>query len=192
MIKNKFEVNKMNHKYVIVGCLLILSLLAVFMSGCLNSEKPQDDWNPLNENIKAYEVNITNLPDSSSVEHFYQVNTSIISYNSEELIEKSDAAFYGTVKEIQSSVWPTNSNDMYSSYPPIYTNITFQVDYNVKGNFSTIDVYFDGGQVDDTIVYYDGTFSLWDFKEGDKYLVYLTEYDGTYYPMWGGVFEVTD
>lgn len=197
----------MNQKSVILNCLLILSLFAVFISGCISESN--DSLNPLNKNIENFTSaspgNILRPEDSGM---FYQVNLSIAPNTPAELIEKSDLIFYGTVKEITPSFWTTEdgkapdglfaeSDSVYhiNSDEIILTNIVFTPEEIVRGNVSgDVTVCFYGGEVDNFIMYFNsGEPSPWDFESGEEYLLYLTPSSAdndVYFVMSGGIFKV--
>jgi hypothetical protein len=81
----------------------------------------------------------------------------------------------------------------------IYTPVTFEVNDLVKGeNMTTVTLNITGGQVDNYVLD-EESFpfcypSVWDLKEGQKYLVYLNNSAGYgyYYIMNPGLFVVLD
>jgi len=186
--------------------ILLFSLLScvVLTAGCLNESGKNDSLNPLNKNIEPYQTSFGNKPHGEDI-IFYRLpgNVSYAGNNEQEIILKSDLAFYGTLKTIGPSYWstadqnpPPNLQNMpigtyfssewgefnvitnYETTDIINTVVVFEVNDVVKGrNVKEVHVVIEDGQVGNYVMY-EPLISIWDLKEGQQYLVYLKK-DGT-------------
>lgn len=151
-----------------------------------------DFLNPENSVVNRYASSDMNVPIGDNIVYYHDSSVSEpIVYSDEELMEEADLAFYGTVKQINPSVWSTSDgkapqnpvtyqNLTEAEETPvgenyIYTTFIFEVDTPIKGNFSgDVTVYVKGGQVEN-YVQYDSMYypAIFDIQEGDQYLVYM-------------------
>lgn len=111
------------------------------------------------------------------------------------LIVDSDLVFYGTVvKEADCfSVYPTRNENISITG----AEIVFRIDNLVKGNSSgNIPIMVYSGDFDGSTLILKRSIIepiAWDFKEGEQYLIYLSEsytYSGYLEPMFCGIFPV--
>ncbi|MDV0447368.1 hypothetical protein MsAg5_12540 [Methanosarcinaceae archaeon Ag5] len=103
------------------------------------------------------------------------------------LITNSDLVFYGVVKEEASNVSMTEKTDFDAL---LKSNVVFTIEDSVKGQESgdvNVSVYAGNYNGKDLSFTNDlQTPTAWDFKTGDRYLLYLIDKNGTYEIMYGG------
>lgn len=211
----------MNQKSAIFSCLFILSLFAVFISGCADSSDEISEMadsdinkyglNPLNKNVSLFKPNSNNIPSPpdysygenedglSTIVHIMGTPAGITPKNlANEILNQSDTVVYVTVSEILPAV---QTDLIYLNTPAIYTPIVFSVDDDVKSTVSdTVTVQILGGYVENSGLIYEDGYSPtpWDFKAGDKYLLYLKNPDSDsveddyYYLVYRGIFVVNE
>ncbi|WP_338097610.1 hypothetical protein [Methanolapillus ohkumae] len=108
-----------------------------------------------------------------------------------DLIVHSDFVFYGTVKEEASKIL---LQDKTESGLILMSDVVFTVDEQIKGPVNkaiSVEVY--AGNYDGTKLYFTNDLEMptaWDFKKGDRYLLYLDESDGSYKVMPAGIYSI--
>ncbi|MDV0446966.1 hypothetical protein MsAg5_08340 [Methanosarcinaceae archaeon Ag5] len=151
---------------------------------------------------KAFVSNPENIPRDSTI-RAYSKSTGLytldyVAYTPRSATSYSDVVVYGTAKEVR-SFWTTpdgsapelgdvqtrewvdhNTNvthiEQYveSEKYEIHTYVYFTVDRKMKGNCSDeIALFLSDGQVDNVIMYNIDPPHCWDFKPGDRCLLYL-------------------
>ena len=159
----------------------VLICLFVIVAGCVGDST--GGFNPKGKNISELKSGgISNVPVPENYSQFMQINASTVPpYPANELVQRSDLAFYGIFKEFSSA----------GSGESMYSDLVFVIVDPITGILEEeVVIRMAGGVVNNYVVYVDGPLSPWDFKPGNEYLVYSSESGESYYILPGGVFNV--
>ncbi|WNY25881.1 hypothetical protein [Methanolapillus millepedarum] len=108
-----------------------------------------------------------------------------------DLIVNSDLIFYGVVKEEASDISIVEKTDSDST---IQSTVVFKIEEPVKGPArGDVNVSVYAGNYDGAVLYLTNDLEMptvWDFKEGDRYLLYLKESGDSYEIMYGGLYSI--
>ena len=161
--------------------IFLLIFFVIIAAGCIGDST--GGFNPLGKNISEFKSGgISNVPVPEDYSQFRQINASMIPpYPANELVQRSDLAFYGIFKEFSSA----------GSGESMYSDLVFVIADPITGILEEeVVIRMEGGVVNNYIVYVDGPPSPWDFKSGNEYLVYASESNDSYYILPGGIFNV--
>jgi len=202
--------------------LIIVLICTVFSVACLDSSPTTNLVNPLNKTIEPYNSAFPeNAPMNDEIILYKPwSNISIIGYSNETLLSESDMILYGTLKNIQPSIWSTEDQsppylvyDMELSKTTfdfengtqieyntvsipecddsIYTPVTFEVNHMVKGKTVTeVSVVIPSGQIDNYIAVDSYYPLIWDLEIGEEYLIYIKNSDAENTIMYPGFFKI--
>lgn len=168
--------------------------------------------NPLRKKTETFRYDSNKIPsfpyDSTPGAEFVHMTGDPFGETKKEAADRikqeSDVAFYGTVQEILPPVYSDNTAT--TGYPDemVITPVVFSIGHLIKGNVSeNVTVQVLGGFTDNYCIIVEGgpySPTAWDFKVGDKYLLYLSDPskeitygpDEYYHIVYRGIFVVKE